>query len=370
MPKRPFIGSLVILVLLASGLVGAASAQDGGAEEAPPSPADPPSAEDVARAEQLVVDGRDLMDAEETEAALESFREAFRLSRAPWALAEVALAEYALGNLVEAEAHFQEVLATEDDPWVLENFEAVQELLAETQEALGTLVIQGGEPGATVVVDGVERGALPVEPLRVIAGPTVILEVNGTERVSRTVRIDPGATATEELPVPTPPDEEEELVVEDDAPTLEGEEAREEAARAALNAGPGPGSIAVLTGAGVFLASYLTTLVYAPTFAASDDLPYSQQGQIGDISAWATVPVLGPFALATFALGEDQNAAGFGFIGLGLGQLIGLGVAVIGLLVGDPDPMEGLEEDRAEEEVAVVPMVDATTAGLSLHRRF
>jgi hypothetical protein len=150
--------------------------------------------------------------------ALRSFSAAWALDRSPSTLAQVALAEQALGRWVDAERHLAECLAA-DDPWIARHAPALRAALAVMRGHLATLALDGRPAGATVLIDGRPVGALPLPaPLRVTAG-TVVLQVSapGHHPVERRIAVEAHATLREEVtlvpsapvveaaPTPTPP---------------------------------------------------------------------------------------------------------------------------------------------------------------------
>lgn len=120
----------------------------------------------------LIDEGVTLREQGRDEDALERFRRAYELSPSPEALAQIALAEQALGRMVDAEAHLREALAGEPDRFVRRYRRLLLEALGEIGAQLGTISIVGGVEGAVVAIGGVRRGTLPLEePVRVVAGP-------------------------------------------------------------------------------------------------------------------------------------------------------------------------------------------------------
>jgi tetratricopeptide (TPR) repeat protein len=73
--------------------------------------------------------------------ALAVFKEAHQARPTPRSLAQIALAESALGRFVEAERHLQEALAAKDE-WIAKNREVLEKALAGIGQKLGTLVIR------------------------------------------------------------------------------------------------------------------------------------------------------------------------------------------------------------------------------------
>lgn len=128
------------------------------------------------------------------------FRRAYDQSHGPRALAQMALAEQALGRWVAAEGHLRTALAA-SDPWIVRSRATLEAALGVIEGHLGGLWIEGGVPGAEVLVDGQRVAVLPVtEPMRVVAGSlTVTLRAEGYETVTRHVVVSPGGDAREEV---------------------------------------------------------------------------------------------------------------------------------------------------------------------------
>lgn len=130
--------------------------------------------------EELLDRGIALRERRDDAAALDAFRRAYALKKGARALAQVALAEQALGRWVEAEVDLGQAISRTDDPWIARNDALLRQALAEIQGHLGTLQLTGGVPGAQVFVNGVGVGTLPLaKPLRVNAG-TATVEVRAT----------------------------------------------------------------------------------------------------------------------------------------------------------------------------------------------
>jgi hypothetical protein len=151
---------------------------------AAPAAAQTPADAAISRGVALRREGRD-------EAALRVFQLAWRTSGAPRALAQVALAEQALGQWVDAEAHLVEALALRD-PWVLAHLPVLQSALAEIRLHVGRLDVGGGPPDAEVVIDGAVVGSLPLAAmLHVPTGSlTFTVRREGYIPVTRTVQVD------------------------------------------------------------------------------------------------------------------------------------------------------------------------------------
>lgn len=130
---------------------------------------------DDARFEAGRVLRRDHRDAE----ALSHFQQLYAETHQPRALAQVGLAQAALGRWAEAEANLSQALAN-PDAWIAENRAAGAMLDQQAQRIaahLGSLEVVSDTPGAEVWVGGQRVGTLPLaRPLRLEAG-RVTLEV-------------------------------------------------------------------------------------------------------------------------------------------------------------------------------------------------
>lgn len=168
--------SLLLVSLSPSLFVTSAAA-------APPAEAAPVAAPGE---EELINRGIALRETRNDGAALEVFRQAYALKKSPRALAQVALAEQALGRWVEAEVELGQAIGRTDDPWIARNKALLSQALTEIQGYLGSLQVTGGVPGAEVFVNGARAGTLPLaKPLRANAG-NAILEVRAASYLPST----------------------------------------------------------------------------------------------------------------------------------------------------------------------------------------
>lgn len=147
-------------------------------------------------------------------AALALFQRAWAVAHGPRALAQVGLAEMALGQWPEAEAHLAAALGAPDE-WIARNRPTLATSLGKVREHLGDLDVIGSPAGAEIVCDGRMRGKLPLAaPLRLPVGE-VRFEVRapGHVAVIRLARVPPGGLARERvdlapaaapLPLPSP----------------------------------------------------------------------------------------------------------------------------------------------------------------------
>jgi hypothetical protein len=155
----------------------------------------------------------------EDQKALDEFRKAYTAGKTPRALAQMGLAEQALGRWADAETHLQQALAAPNDPWVRKNVAVLKGSFDAIQRHLGNLDVIGPE-GAEVRVDGQLAGTLPLaKPVRVPIGSlTVELRKPGFFRSTRPVMIAAGELTRESMdlqaipsgpaapPPPSPPE--------------------------------------------------------------------------------------------------------------------------------------------------------------------
>ncbi|MDB4977541.1 MAG: TonB-dependent receptor [Myxococcaceae bacterium] len=144
--------------------------------------------------EPLLEEGYALRERGEDDQALVKFQQAYRLAPEPRALAQIALAEQALGRWREAEVHIKEALSHTTDGWVLQRRSLLEQSLRAIEGELGSLEIRCNVAGATVEVAGRVIGKTPLagalrEPDSVVQ---VKLAAEGYFPVARTVTIHRG----------------------------------------------------------------------------------------------------------------------------------------------------------------------------------
>lgn len=151
--------------------------------------------------EELVARGVEARKAGDDRAAFTAFRRAFELDGSARALAQLALAEQALGRWVDAHEHLQVALAREDDAWVNEHRAALTAALGEIEGQLGSLDITCNVAGASVEVDGQPRGQIPLSaPLRLSAGQSVVtISAPGYFKIVRHVQVGAGELSRLEI---------------------------------------------------------------------------------------------------------------------------------------------------------------------------
>ncbi|MBC8132527.1 MAG: PEGA domain-containing protein [Deltaproteobacteria bacterium] len=121
--------------------------------------------------DELNRQGVDARKRDDDAAALALFRKAYELHHSPRSAAQMGLAEIALGQWTDAEAHLREALGGTTDPWIQKNERVLRDSLARVQEEFGTIQVLGGPNGAEVMVEGKVLGTLPMhKPGRVRTG--------------------------------------------------------------------------------------------------------------------------------------------------------------------------------------------------------
>jgi hypothetical protein len=119
--------------------------------------------------------------------ALQLFQQAQQLDQSPRSVAQMGLAEQALGRWVPASEHLQQALASPNDKWIRKNLALINGALAKVADHIGHLEIRGGTAGAEVRIEGVKRGTLPLkEPLAVPTGKvTIDVSLSGYNPIQR-----------------------------------------------------------------------------------------------------------------------------------------------------------------------------------------
>lgn len=139
--------------------------------------------------------------------ALELFRSAYAASKSPRALAQIALAEQALGRWVEAERHLVTALGTKNR-WIARYRAPLEGALETIRERLATLTVAvPGVEGAEIRVNGADAGRSPLPaPVTVVAGSVVVeVRAEGYWPMSRRLELQARARARERFAlVPKP----------------------------------------------------------------------------------------------------------------------------------------------------------------------
>jgi len=147
-----------------------------------------PSEATGADGDELIREGVALRRQSNDAEALKKFQQAFEANRSPRALAQMGLAEQALGRWVSAYEHLAEALQAKSDAWIAKNRGTIDTALSAVGDHVGQIEILGGAPGAEVRIDGVRRGALPLKgPLTMTTGSvTIDVSAPGFVPVQRT----------------------------------------------------------------------------------------------------------------------------------------------------------------------------------------
>jgi hypothetical protein len=140
--------------------------------------------------------------------ALAEFQRALAIRETPQVLAQIGLAEQALGVWLLAEQHLQGALKGKGDPWIARNEATLRKSLAAVGEHLGGVEIWGEPASAEVIVNGKPVGTLGASPsTRVIAGTaSVLVRADGYEDLTRQLQVAGGGVVRENvqlIPAPT-----------------------------------------------------------------------------------------------------------------------------------------------------------------------
>jgi hypothetical protein len=152
-------------------------------------------------AEALYRDGVALRRQRHDAEALAEFRRAYAIQPAPRTLAQIALAEQALGQWVDAETDLQRAIQTKGDAWIERNRDVLAAGVMDIRRHLGDLDVEADVPGAELWVNGAHVAVLPLSrSLRVETG-SVLLEVraSGYASARRTTFVEPGERAREDI---------------------------------------------------------------------------------------------------------------------------------------------------------------------------
>lgn len=166
----------------------------------PPGPGSETVPDPSAALEALIEQGIGQRKAGDDRAALESFQRAYELGGSPRALAQLALAEQALGRWLDAHEHLTRALA-QDHPWIREHADELRAALDDIGSELGALEVACNVDGAEVFVDGRRLGLTPSpSAFRVVAGESVIQVVApGYFSLTRQVQVEAGGLSRVEV---------------------------------------------------------------------------------------------------------------------------------------------------------------------------
>lgn len=155
-----------------------------------------------AQVEALLRRGVSLRSRGDDAGALDQFQRARALADEPRVLAQVALAEQALGRWVDAARDLREAMSHEDDPWIRRNASALAGARDEIMRHVGGLTVEGPGAQGELRVDDARAAALPLTaPVVVLAGERA-LEVRreGYSPWTRSFTVRPGELNRVEVP--------------------------------------------------------------------------------------------------------------------------------------------------------------------------
>jgi hypothetical protein len=153
-----------------------------------------PSNTPVLDADALILRGIELRKTGDDRGALAAFERAFALAGSARALAQMALAEQALGLWLEANEHLEQALRASEDPWISAHRATLEAASREIASQLGALELSCNVAGAEVRVDGRVLGRTPFDgPVGLVAGANVIqVSSEGYFDFVRRVNVDAG----------------------------------------------------------------------------------------------------------------------------------------------------------------------------------
>jgi hypothetical protein len=132
--------------------------------------------------------------------ALEQFRRAHEVDPSPRTLAQIALAEQAIGSWVDAEHDLMAALAEKEDRWILDHSDTLKRALDVVRKHLASVEVKANVDGGELWLNGAKVGRLPMPALRVPAGRLRFeVRLENYDTVSRTIELSPGAAIAEEV---------------------------------------------------------------------------------------------------------------------------------------------------------------------------
>jgi hypothetical protein len=161
----------------------------------------PSFAQTVDPGEAAIRRGVELRRHGQDEQALEAFRKAYQTSPSPRALAQIGLAEQALGRWVDAEHDIRQALESSVDPWIGKNAVVLRGALEAIGKHIGSVQVLGEPAGAEVLIQGKDAGRLPMpSPVRVPIGDAQIeVRCPGFRGSSRVVTVVAGVLSRETI---------------------------------------------------------------------------------------------------------------------------------------------------------------------------
>ena len=318
-------------------------------------------AQDGASAAELLAEGVELRRQGRDAEALERFERAHTIAPSPQALAQIALAEHALGRYARAEARLETALREgEQDPWIVDRREALEGALASIGANLGTLALAGGVDGAEVVLDGEVIGVLAAGArLRVPAGSaTLVIRAPGYHPVERAIAIEAGAVIEETIAL-------EAIATIEEAPPPAPESEPPPPEPVAEPPAPAPPALGAPHPSWGMVAGGVAVL--ATGWAALVSVALVTESRMERLSVSAS-PIAGPWLLLSplFARRQDPGVVA-GLVLDGVAQAAGATLAIIGLFTRERSPLAtALGTGDGAPELALIPWAGSDGAGLAL----
>lgn len=157
----------------------------------------------------LIQRGVELRRARDDAAALTLFQRAYQLRNTPRALAQIGLAEQALGMWLAADRHIRQALETSGDRWIQKNRATLDHALGEIAKHMGHVEVRGTPAGAEVRIDGDLVGTLPLTSAVGAAVGEIAIEVRapGYLPIVRRAQVVGGGLARESVALRPAPSE-------------------------------------------------------------------------------------------------------------------------------------------------------------------
>jgi hypothetical protein len=153
-----------------------------------------------ADAERLIAEGVQLRRQHQDAAALDAFKRAYEIDKSGRTMAQIALAEQALGQWVEAERDLGNAVRMETDPWIVRNRQALSEAITDVSHHIGELDLECSVPGAELFVDDRLVGALPIQGLKLAAGKAMLeVRASGYTPTRLEVQVPAGAALRQKV---------------------------------------------------------------------------------------------------------------------------------------------------------------------------
>jgi hypothetical protein len=172
--------------------------------EPTPNVADKPKGEEArigVKRERLLNEGLSLRRKGDDKGALVSFEEALQLGRDARVVAQIALAEEALGRWAKSYVHLREALTDSGHRWIRSNRALLEAELKKIEAEIGRLEVSVNEDGAEVTLGEEPIGQSPLQE-QIVSNPgTVVLSVSkaGFVTVTTPVVVDAGGLTRAEI---------------------------------------------------------------------------------------------------------------------------------------------------------------------------